>query len=125
MTTPSSRVVMPLVAFALGVALMALLLGGLAAPLAARAQVDPAAADALGAVGLVTDPEGRPAEGIQVDFYSEIHPHPLLPWYVDSLRTVSTDATGSYATALSPGIYPCALFRSEWRLCPTVLQRRG
>ena len=106
MTTPSMRVVLPLAALTLAIALTALLLGALAAPPAAKAQVDPAAADALGRVsGLVTDPQGRPAEGIQVDFYSEIHPHPLLPWYVDSLRTVSTDASGHYATALPPGIY--------------------
>ncbi|MFN8466892.1 MAG: carboxypeptidase-like regulatory domain-containing protein [Caldilineaceae bacterium] len=105
-TTSSQRVLLPLAALALAAALTALLLSGLAAPPAARAQVDHAIADALGRVsGIVTDPQGRPVEGMQVDFYSEIHPSFWLPWYVDSVRSVKTDAAGRYTTALAPAVY--------------------
>lgn len=105
MTTPSSRVLPPLAALALAAALTALLLGGLAAPSVARAQVDPAAADGLGSIaGTVVDANGTPLAGMQVDFYAFFDPA-YRPGEWSSVKAVGTDGDGRYATALTPGIY--------------------
>lgn len=105
MTNRSSRIVPPLVALALAAALTALLLGGLAAPPAARAQVDPTAADGLGSIaGTVVDENGTPLAGMQVDFYIYDNAQSALDGW-SSVRTVSTGTNGRYSAVLTPGIY--------------------
>ncbi|MFN8466890.1 MAG: carboxypeptidase regulatory-like domain-containing protein [Caldilineaceae bacterium] len=105
MTTLSPRALPPLAALALAAALTALLLGGLAAPPAARAQVDPAAADGLGSIaGTVVDENGTPLAGMQVDFYVYDNAQNSLEGW-SSVATMNTGASGRYTAALTPGIY--------------------
>jgi hypothetical protein len=105
MTTLFLRALPPLAALALAAALTALLLGGLAAPPAARAQVDPAAADGLGSIaGMVVDENGTPLGGMQVDFYAFFEPG-FRPGEWSSVRAVDTDAHGRYTALLTPGTY--------------------
>lgn len=105
MTNRSSRVVLPLVALALAAGLTALLLGVLASPPAARAQVEPAAVDGLGSIaGTVVDENDTPLAGMQVDFYAFLEPG-FRPGEWSSVRAVDTDAHGRYTALLTPGTY--------------------